>query len=254
MLVLLWLSDLLPLLWAWRANRHTTLGAALAWTTAAWLAWVTRAWTETAGHERPAGTLGQYLALCLTCCAGVAVLGARRPGVGAWNFVVVGLLAVLLLPVAEGQGVPRLHTVHLLFLALTLSVILLNYLPTRLGLAAVLFGAGCALETAQLAGAAVSDWLAHAGRIAQAVAPWSALLLVWPSYPANPIDCTWLEFRDRFGLFWSLQIREQVNRAAANAGWALELGWNGHKTAGKKTPDPEEALALLKSALKRFQR
>jgi hypothetical protein len=39
----------------------------------------------------------RYLALCLTGCVGVAVLGARRPGVGAWDFVLLGLLAVLLL-------------------------------------------------------------------------------------------------------------------------------------------------------------
>jgi len=38
-------------------------------------------------------------------CAGVAVLGARRPGMTAWNFVVAGLLAVLLLPVARDWAI-----------------------------------------------------------------------------------------------------------------------------------------------------
>ena len=46
----------------------------------------------------------------------MAVLGARRPGVTAWNFVVAGLLAVLLRPLFEGLGELRLGPAHLLFL------------------------------------------------------------------------------------------------------------------------------------------
>jgi hypothetical protein len=253
MLVLLWCSAVIPLAWAWWANRHTTLRPALAWAGAGWAAWVACAAAQSGGGGL-SGPLGQYLALCLTCCAGVAVLGARRPGAGAWNFVVVGLLAVLLLPVAQGQGVPRLHAVHLIFLGLTLGVIVLNYLPTRLGLAAALFGAGCALETAQLAGAAIPDELMQSARIAQAIAPWLAGLLVGWGNSADPFDRTWRQFRDRFGLFWSLRIREQINRAAANAGWGMDLGWSGHKQVpGKEPPPPAEALQLLQAALKRFQ-
>ncbi len=248
MYLLLWASTLIPLLRAWQANRQTTLRPALAWAAAAWACWVALA----SGDEN--GPLGRYLALSLTCCSGVAVLGSRRPGVAAWNgMVVAGLLAVLLLPVAQGLGTPRLHPAHLLFLAITLGVVHLNYLPTRLGPAAALFGLGCAVQLAQLAGATPPAFLTATAALAQAASPWLALLLLSGRTAADPFDRTWRAFRDRFGLLWSLRIRDQVNRAAANAGWALELGWTGqHRLPEPGTPSPDEALALLHAILKRF--
>ncbi len=88
-----------PFYRAWRANRHTSLTHAVCWATTAWLAW---GQALANGPAAPSGLdFWRYLALCLTGAAGVAVLGARRPHVGAWNVVVVGLLAVFLLPLAE---------------------------------------------------------------------------------------------------------------------------------------------------------
>src|SRR5437764_449525 len=120
-----------PLARAWLAHRRTPLVHALIWAALAWLA------CEAAILSGEAGL--RYLALCLTGCAGVAVLGARRPGVGAWNFVVVGLLALLLLPVAEGWMVAtplHLNGYHLVCLSAVVAVGILNYLPTRGGLPA----------------------------------------------------------------------------------------------------------------------
>ena len=57
----------------------------------------------------------------------------------AWNFVVAGLLAVLLRPLLEGLGELKLGPAHLLFLAGALAVPVLNYLPTRLAPAALAF-------------------------------------------------------------------------------------------------------------------
>src|SRR5437868_1505128 len=87
---ILHLSGAAPLWAAARANRGTSLAYAVGW---AWLAWMAWGLALFAG-----GPAAGHLALGLTGCAGVAVLGARRPGAGAWNFVVVGLLAVVLLP------------------------------------------------------------------------------------------------------------------------------------------------------------
>src|SRR5947209_2243184 len=148
----LFLSGFYPLWRAWQANRRTTLLQAVNWSVVAWASW---AWAllPGAGDSPAGGTLG-YLALCLTGCAGVAVLGARRPGVGAWNFVLVGLLAVLLLPLAERLRAPGplpLAGPRAVFLAGTLAVgILLNYLPTRLAAAAGLLALACALEVVLL--------------------------------------------------------------------------------------------------------
>ena len=129
-------TALYPLGKAWWANRRTSLEHAVVWARAAWLAWLL---AFAFGGD---GALGRYIALSLTGCAGVAVLGARRPHVGAWNFVVASLLAVLLLPVAQGWGKPALSLPYLAFLGATVAFGWLNYLPTRLLPAALLFGIG----------------------------------------------------------------------------------------------------------------
>src|SRR5215831_6186566 len=98
---LLLLSSTYPIIVAWRAIRATTLRSAMMWASAAWLAWGSALFI-TDLHSGSVALLLRYLALCLTGCAAVAVLGARRPGVIAWNFVVLAQLGILLLPIAEG--------------------------------------------------------------------------------------------------------------------------------------------------------
>src|SRR5690242_17174654 len=139
------ITGVFPLAKALRANRSMTLRQPLLWALLAWAAWTGVAWSRVlwAGQEE---RLATYAALCLTGCAGIAVLGARRPGVSAWNFVVVGLLAVLFLPILNGMGELRLEPAQELFLAVTLVVPFLNYLPTRLASGAVLAAAGCGWE------------------------------------------------------------------------------------------------------------
>jgi hypothetical protein len=247
------LTSLYPLACAFRANRRTTLQHALGWTGAAWLAWggvIVNAWRRPEEHS----AAPSYLALALTGCAGMAVLGARRPGVIAWNFVVAGLLAVLLLPLAEGWGEPRLGLLRAGFLAATVLVVPFNYLPTRFGLAALLLGTGCAVELAALwsyTGAVemtILDSLVVWGRALVAISPWVAWGLMKGRWkPLSEFDRLWLDFRDRFGLTWSLRVREQFNRAAVNSGSSVHLGWKG-----LQGPVEEEITKTLQVLLKRF--
>ena len=81
----------------------------------------------------------------------VAVLRARRPGAAAWNFVVAGLLAVLLLPVAIQFGQVRLNAFDAVFLS-GATVGFLNHLPTRLAAVILPIGVACALECVSLLG------------------------------------------------------------------------------------------------------
>ncbi len=250
---LLLLAGIFPLTKALRANRATTLWQALVWALAAWLAWIGVAWLRLlrpGGEER----LAAYGALCLTGCAGIAVLGARRPGVAAWNFVVVGLLAVLLLPIFNGLGVLRLEPAQEIFLAITLLVPILNYLPTRLGPEAVVGAAGCGWEMVRLLGwmsPARSPWL---GLFLLALVPWTAWLALTTGTPASSeVDRLWLAYRDRFGFVWGQRMREQFNRAAHHAGWPVVLHWNGlHVTAAEPLPDPTALVATLRAVFKRF--
>src|SRR5690349_1713002 len=100
-LLLVFLMGVYPVWIAWQANRATSLAHAMYWMVAAWVAWGGMMLCHALNVAMPGRDVPRYLALALTGCAGVAVLGARRPGMAAWNFVVLGLLAVLLLPLAE---------------------------------------------------------------------------------------------------------------------------------------------------------
>src|ERR1700730_9348960 len=99
-LLLIFLTGDYPLWRCWRANRESSLVYAVIWAGLAWLTWGVALLNQAVSGGEPSRTL-TYLALCLSSCAGIAVLGARRPLEGAWNFVIVGLLAILMLPLAE---------------------------------------------------------------------------------------------------------------------------------------------------------
>jgi hypothetical protein len=257
---ILLLSAAYPFFVAWRANRTTTLRSAIVWAAAAWLAWGSALFVA---ELRP-GTIAvllRYLALCLTGCAAVAVLGARRPGVIAWNFVVLAQLGVLLLPIAEGLGEVRLDPLRLIFLGGTLAIGALNYLPTRLAAAMVALGLGCGLELAllQQAGNAPPGLERAAGisRCLLAISPWMAFVGVEAGRrPTSVVDQIWLGFRDSFGLVWSQRVREQFNRAAENAKWPVVLRWRGMRlqapTDSLDETTREEIVATLRALLKRF--
>jgi hypothetical protein len=221
-----------PLYRLWRGAAASPLGHAAAWAAAAWLA-ACAAWLAGGGHE------GRYIALALAACAGVAVLGARRPGVAAWNFVVAGLLAVLLRPYLQGLGELKLEAPHLVVLAAALAVAAGNYLPTRQGVTALAFAAWCAVEVAALAGVVeVPAWVMP---LALAPLPWLALA----SRPGG--DDAWRSFRDSYGFVWAQRTREQFTRAAENAGLNVELRWDG-----LRGEDAARGAELLRSLLRRF--
>jgi hypothetical protein len=236
-----------PLGRAWVAHKQTSIAHALGWATAAWIAWIAAVFVESVPLR--------YLAICLTGCMGIAVLGARRPGVGAWNFVVLGLLVVQLLPLGTSAllGTSKelqLSVPFLLFVAGTLSVTVLNYLPTRLALGALLLGIGCGVELWNITQLGVAENVVLAGRISLALAPWMALLGVRRRGRFSEFDRLWLDFRDRSGGLWAERIREQFNRAALNAGLKADLGWGGLHRNGTVSEDAQ--LGLLRGVLKRF--
>jgi hypothetical protein len=252
-----YLTGAYPLWQSWRANRRTSLFQAINWTIAAWVAWGGMMAADLSAGGTPGHPAASYVALCLTGCAGVAVLGARRPGVGAWNFVLIGLVAVMFLPLAEKfliQG-PALGPLQIFFLAATGTVGIGNYLPTRLAPAALLVGLAFALQILTLTeklvpNPALSWWLL-------ALAPWVGFAR-WRLRPPplSEFDQIWLDFRDRFGFLWGQRMREQFNRAAAHAGWPVVLRWQGLRLLrGAALPEPAvqaEIVATLRALLQRF--
>lgn len=251
----LFVLGLWPLSRAWLAARGTALFHAVLWAHLAWLAWGATLIDRGEMHPDPA----VYVALCTTACAGVAVFGARRPQVTAWNFVVLGLLAVMVLPLIETWliGARSLDWLRITFLAITLAVSVLNYLPTRFGVAAFLVGLACAAELVAVA----APMALPSGPEADAVRScfFAAPLLAWltvrllPRDGLNELDRTWRDFRDCWGVVWAQRVREQFNRAAANAGWRVHLSWQGFVfRADVHDPIRDEVAQTLQSLLKRF--
>jgi hypothetical protein len=257
---LVFLTSFYPLARAWHSSRATTLLHALSWGVAAWLAWLGTILLAAS----PGAVSARYLALCLTACASVAVLGARRPIVGAWNFVVLGLLVVLLLPLAENTllSTPLLDPLRLMFAIGTIAIGVLNYFPTRFGLSAILVGIACLMELFLLRG-----WPEDEQRQAfmEHVSPWLLAGGCWIGLftgrrrrnPQPLFDKEWLAFRDCFGLMWGQRVREQFNRAAANFGWPVFLRWRGlRKTAREAVISSSMQTAIeqtLSELLKRFR-
>jgi hypothetical protein len=261
LLFLLMLIGLVPLARAWRANRHTSLVQTLHWAITAWLVWMA---SVLVGENTVTVAVApaRYLALCLTGCAGVAVLGARRPHVGAWNFVVLGLLAVLLLPLVEGLLIREQPpgVFQFCFLGAVLSVGIVNYLPTCFGAAALVLAVGSAVHLLLLMAPEPDPGRRQA---AQFVAQLCLILVPWVAVAswgrsrlgANEFDRLWLRFRNRFGLVWGQRVREQFNRSAENAGWPVYLTWRGLRRSGETAtvPSTDEVVETLRALLKRFE-
>jgi hypothetical protein len=201
----------------------------------------------------------RFLALCLTGGAGVAVLGARRPYVDAWNYVVLGLLSVMLLPLVESIVLTKdlNDPIRIFFMGATIAVGVLNYVPTRAAPAALLLGAGCTGEMLILF---APGWLPRevlwVTRFALVFSPWVAALCWWhPREGRGMVDRIWLDFRDRFGLLWGQRVREQFNHAAGHEGWPVELTWRGLRVTqpGVEMSMLEADMArTLQAVLQRF--
>lgn len=233
-----------PWLAALRANRQTPLKFAIGWAILAWAAWGLALSSD--------GVAATYAALTLSGCAGVAVLGARNPGAPAWNFVVLGLLAILLLPAAEGAvtgAIVQLDTIRIVFLTALLGTVTLNYLPTRLGAAAIAFAVGVVAAIGRITNMTPFD--PDTSRTISAVAilgvPWLGwIALRFAARSESPVNQLWLGFRDRFGAIWSLRVQEQFNRSAINAGATGRLSWRSAQG------DDPTALGRLQALVSKF--
>jgi hypothetical protein len=189
----------------------------------------------------------RFSAWSLTLCPAIAVLGMKRPQHIGWNFVVLSLWGVLLLPVAEcvwlrpGQPLD-LGSLRPWFLVAMLFVGPITSFAGRWQGTAVLLavGQGAVLlpqlpllwswswsQPAFAESRVIAGILCFAG--AAVVAEWQYLRP--HDKEISPFDRLWLDCRDSFGLFWSLRFAERVNAAAGDHHWPIRLEWNGFVSA-----------------------
>jgi hypothetical protein len=209
----------------------------------------------------------RFSAAATTFCPSMARLGAKRPQNRAWQLVVLSLWIILALPAWEGLVVVgrQVHVsgVRAGFLLVLIAVGLLDALPTRYWLSALLVAAGqLCLVGRYLPLAALSGRTAGAiGGLGLIVAAISLIVAGLPPRraPGRREDRVWLDFRDAFGALWALRVAQRVNASASMSGWNVFLGWNGLRTAsGQKNsvviaPHVERAFdKTLRAVLARF--
>ncbi len=198
-----------------------------------------------------------------TFCPTMAVLGAKRPQDRPWQFIVLALWAILSLPSLEWLffgGVQEIHPARFVFLAILIGAGALNGLGTRYWGASLLFCCGqVALIAPHLAVA--EPWLSESrgplAGLALIAAAWTLLAAEVPrrTRAAAPLDRVWLDFRDAFGVLWSLRVIERMNATATLVDWPVTLTWHGFLPRTSDTSAVEIPASIeesFRTLLRRF--
>lgn len=180
----------------------------------------------------------RFAAAMSSFCPTMALLGAKRPQDRAWQFIVFSLWAILSLPSLEWLlfgGVQEMHPARFWFLAILTGAGALNGTGTRFWPSSWLV---CVAQMALVMPyfSATQSWLSAAGGpqlgLLAIVLAWGLHAAGLPRATAGPrLDRVWLDFRDAFGVVWSLRVADRVNTAATMVGWPVTLGWHGFRSS-----------------------
>ena len=224
----------------------------------------------------------------LFLCPTMAILGAKRPQHGVWQFIVGSLAGVLVMPALSATlvrpgSMPDVHSVQRWFMPLLVAVGWMNFAGTRHGAAAAAVSAGqCLLlrpflpfvESGGIVGMEVTDALGAclvalgavlaAGQSAgwpvgiRGRAPATEFapkpLMQEPKPLMQEIDLPFLALRETLGAAWALRIAERFNVVAEARGWPCRLRFTGLEAGG----DPDDrswhrdAVRSARALLHRF--
>ncbi|MFO1022567.1 MAG: hypothetical protein U0903_18000, partial [Planctomycetales bacterium] len=179
-----------------------------------------------------------YLATLLVMAAGIAVLGARRPGSHVWSwFVVLPMLLVLGWPClffwGNGWPPPRFSLMLPAFLAVCLVLIMSagNYLGTRFSTPALCTGLACLLVILPR-----TPWGWNLVPYEDEIRALATLLMAGsvlfaarslPTPAASRLEHFWLDFRDWFGIVWASRVQERLNEEARRLRWPFRFHGDG---------------------------
>lgn len=259
--ILLALAGTAALIWQKPRLAGTTLVAPWLWAlislwTIAGVETLLLLFTDSTGDAWPAAL--RYSAAATLFCPLMAALGAKRPQNGAWQFIVLSLWCVLVLPAAEEVFVSsspsfEIRGARSWFLLALIGVGIANSFPTRFWLSSLLSAAGqtvLLLPYLPFGQAVLGRWVTPlALGLCVAAIGLAAAGLPRRQMAIAPLDQVWLDFRDMFGALWSLRVAERVNAAAAMYHWEIGLSWGGFRTADGKAA-PSELPAELSAAVR----
>ncbi|WP_437225214.1 hypothetical protein SH661x_003964 [Planctomicrobium sp. SH661] len=220
---------------------QTSLTPAWRWGQAAQFAWFLS--STAAAASSPGSPLMDQAWLwtaILTLCPLIAVLGARRPATRVWSwFIILPLIAVLGWPgltvFSNWPSIPPLRIQAPVCIGFGLVTVMGvgNYLGTRYSLPAVLAGLAVALCLAplttfwQVPPPTAAMMRVAAGMVLVSGIGFAIRQGLREGTEESPYDRLWFDFRDTFGIVWSIRIQERINQIAEKENWSSRLGPNG---------------------------
>jgi len=206
-----------------------------------------------------------YATAVVSTCPLISVLGARRPTNRVWNgFIILPLIAVLWWPALtlfrSWPDLPPLELQLPVYIGFVLVLIMGvgNYLGTRFGMGAFLFGIALVLlllpfsSMVELSNS-TTHLLRSLGGIAIALATASAIQQGHREVAEeSPFDRIWFDFRDTFGIVWSIRIQERINQTAETENWPVRLGpigfhWESENTSAE---DKEQTRKKMEQTIR----
>lgn len=251
----------------WRVVRGTTLVGPWGWLVMSLVGLGLYAALDRDGSGGAADPV-RLLVGTLTLCPGVCLLGAKRPQDQAWHFIVTSLWLVLALPALQslvmGQGGElEQHSARAWFLFGLWAFTLLNSTFSRYAAAVLLAGLGQAMVLAPflpwpLRG--MSRWSDEFAIACYALAILLGCLLYGLSRrETSGLNKLWRDFRNAFGVVWTLRLAERLNATAQANNWDVSASWSGFHNRDGTAPTPElppdQARAFrqtLSNLLRRF--
>jgi hypothetical protein len=259
---------------AWLVRGSTAVPAAAWGVAAAAVLALEMGWRAAGGLGDPATAAAvRLVAAALSVCPAMALLGAKRPQHGVWQFIVATLAVVLALPAVSATLVrpgtfPDVHMLGRGFLLVLVAVGWLNFAATRHGLAATLVAAGQGVLLrgflplpAWRTGDAMVDAIGcllvalgaaiAAGQSARA----SVRIAVRGGHPlAARIDPPYLAVRETLGAAWTLRLAERFDAIAAARGWPCRLRFDGLDpgAAGGDDTWHRDAERVFRALVRRF--
>lgn len=257
--MLLWSVTMLMSVRMYSRLRGSTLVGPWAWIVAACGLLILREIAAVMTWDPSWQRLIHFTAVGAAVCPVVALFGAKRPQAWAWQFIVLSLVGILILPAIEvhlrGTLEPDIQGLRAAFMWLLPLCGLANYVATRFAIVATIATVGqCLLVwtvTHHLTDQHVDRWLFLA-------ALWSCLaacLLGWlvAAVPRSsvrnqetPLQRQWFSFRNAYGAVWALRVAQRVNRMAQERGLRGALDW---WTAEGEAAFEREVISLLRSFL-----
>ena len=236
----------LTLVYSWRWALASTLVVVVSCVTTAGCVSVSVAWKGA----------GQLFAAVTLLTPAVSTLGARKPGVSAWQcFVVSPLILVLVWPAVSqlvnnrGEGALELGVPAIAGIVVVLLMSAGTCLGTSLSLPFIFYASSIVVTLLPCTGWAAADsrW--------PLVAPLLLLIAVVcatrsiqarehavteAATVGDLVDQTWLLFQNLYGLAWARRVQDRVNQFAVREQWTASLAPEGFRDAeGKRVSDEE---------------